>query len=397
MRLSIILFGLILAFACDDGDTNSGQQIVGVPSVPSASPMPPTPPVEPAQACADDTPPCINDTDCESGTRCNTALTPPACQTLYSGGAACLCSQDAFCGEGLLCNDAACREYPYQEGLSCQGTSDCQDGLFCEGARCGRQPPFTGVAVTGACKVDDSLSQIDVSVVFSGPGGEGILPGDSVQLGGPSAGELLNASSFQWEPLDAEFQGAQGSAFGVASGLSNGVGLVSDAVRFDFTGGADRKDDERLVVFALDHSGSLIGEDLVNGGVDISVATDIRDERIAFFRTLVGQLPESISLSLVSFQGQLPIIDAGQNGDGPAVPTRNRDIIFNALSDLESGSSGTTPLARTLADTLSSILLPNIQRANGSNDLNGALVLFTDGVEIGDPTDTNDRAGLDRA
>ena len=50
-----------------------------------------------------------------------------------------------------------------------------------------------------------------------------------------------------------------------------------------------------------------------------------------------------------------------------------------------------------MADTLSSVLLPNIQKPNGDNDLNGALVLFTDGVETGDPTDTDDRAGLDKA
>lgn len=259
------------------------------------------------------------------------------------------------------------------------------------------RPSFTGVAVPGACKAEDTLGQVDVSVILLGQDGEGILPGDSVQRESRSVAELLTASSFQWEQIDAEFPGAQASAAGVDSGLNDGVGLLSNSVSYAFTGGEDRKNDARLIVFAVDHSGSLIGEDLVNGGVDINSATDIRDERIAFFRTLVGQLSPSVFLSLVSFQGQLPIIDDGENNDGPAVPTRNRDIIIGALTDLESGSSGTTPLSRTLADTLTSVLLPNIKKPNGDNDLNGALVLFTDGVETGDPTDTDDRAGLDKA
>lgn len=254
------------------------------------------------------------------------------------------------------------------------------------------RPSFTGITVPGACRVDDSLNQIDVSVILLGQDGEGILPDDQIARESRSVDELLDASSFSWAKIpESDFMGpAVAVAQGETTGAVDGVDLRAESVQYAFTGGDARRNDERLVVFALDHSGSLIGEDLVNGGVDINAATDIRDERIAFFRTLTGQLPSDVYLSLVAFQGQLPIIDAGEDNNGPAIPTRNRDVIDAALNQLESGSTGTTPLARTLNDTLSSVISPN-------NDLNASLVLFTDGVETGDPTDTENRESLEQA
>lgn len=254
------------------------------------------------------------------------------------------------------------------------------------------QPAFTGITVPGACKVDDGLNQIDVSVILLGQDGEGILPDGRVQRESRSVAELLDSNSFRWAKLpESEFTGnAVGVARGVGTGAVDGIDLRSESVRYEFTGGNERQNDDRLIVYALDHSGSLIGEDLVNGGVNIDSASDILDERITFFRTLTGLLPDDVYLSLVAFQNQLPIIDAGQNNDGPAIPTRNRDQMSEFLAQLESGSTGTTPLARTLNDVLSSVIAPN-------DDLNASLVLFTDGVEIGDPTDTEDRSALEQA
>lgn len=273
-------------------------------------------------------------------------------------------------------------------GLAALSMGGCDSTVGLDPTR----PSFTGITVPGACKVDDALNYVDVSVILLGQDGEGILPDDQIQRESRSVDELLDNRSFSWQILgDSEFMGAgEGVANGVNTGAIDGVGLLAESVQYEFTGGNDRKNDQRLVVFALDHSGSLIGEDLINGGVDINSATDIRDERIAFFRTLTNQLPDAVYLSLVAFQGQLPIIDAGEDNNGPAIPTRNRDLINTSLVELESGSTSTTPLARMLNDTLTSVINPN-------NDLNASLVLFTDGVETGDPTDSPDRAGLKKA
>ncbi|MFO0594562.1 MAG: hypothetical protein U0228_04640 [Myxococcaceae bacterium] len=51
--------------------------------------------------------PCAADTDCESGQRCNTALKVPACQVLYSGGAASPCSTGVLCAS-RSCVSSAC-------------------------------------------------------------------------------------------------------------------------------------------------------------------------------------------------------------------------------------------------------------------------------------------------
>jgi hypothetical protein len=42
-------------------------------------------------------PKCVNDGDCDSGLRCNTAFEPPSCQPLYAGVTDALCSDDYFC------------------------------------------------------------------------------------------------------------------------------------------------------------------------------------------------------------------------------------------------------------------------------------------------------------
>ena len=50
---------------------------------------------------------CVADTDCASGSRCNTALSPPACQPLYCGTSGSACSQGYFC-ESQNCVKQAC-------------------------------------------------------------------------------------------------------------------------------------------------------------------------------------------------------------------------------------------------------------------------------------------------
>lgn len=239
---------------------------------------------------------------------------------------------------------------------------------------------LTDIVVPGACKVDDNLSQIDVSVILQGQDGNGILPGDKVQQESRSVGELIQANSFSWQNI--EDGTTEGNAKGESSGVTDGVGLQTDSVQYAFNGSPAN---DQLIVLAIDNSGSLIGEDLKDPGPpDPDKASDIRDDRIAFFQTLLGLMPESTFFSVVSFKSQLPIFD-----EVAAVPTQNRDITSGALADLERGAESTTPLARTLKDILPTII-------NNNTDLDASVVLFTDGIETGDPTDDENRSEIDR-
>lgn len=50
---------------------------------------------------------CVMDVDCAMGSRCNTALAPPACQVLYCGAPASQCSAGYFCAS-RLCRGSEC-------------------------------------------------------------------------------------------------------------------------------------------------------------------------------------------------------------------------------------------------------------------------------------------------
>jgi len=248
--------------------------------------------------------------------------------------------------------------------------------------------------VPGACRVQglNDLSEIDVSVVLVGEQ-DAIIPETKIQRETLPVGDLLGRSSFEWKRIvdGVDVGGSEpGVAQGVASGVTGGVDLQVKDVHFRYNGGEERRNDDRLVMLIIDSSGSLRGRDPRTGDVDDNKASDPGDQRFAFFRQLLGSIPRNYYVSLVSFAGQIPNIDAGDNNDGPAIPTRNRDIIEQAITDIERAEEGATPLARALRDTKSSILDVN-------NDLNPVVILLTDGVEEGDPTDDADRSGLKAA
>ena len=248
--------------------------------------------------------------------------------------------------------------------------------------------------VPGACRVSgfEDLSEIDVSVILVGDQ-EAILPDTKVQRETEPVGGLLTPSSFGWARLSGpdDVPGTlPGLAQGVMGGATDDVDLKVKSVEFRYNGGAERRGDPRLVVFLIDSSGSLRGRDIRTGEVDDNKASDKDDQRFAFFNQLLGAMPRNYYVSLVSFNNEIPNIDPGDANDGPAVPTRNRDIIEQAISDIEQAEEGATPLARALRDTKSSII-------DSNTDLNPVVVLLTDGVEEGDPTDDADRSRLKEA
>lgn len=190
--------------------------------------------------------------------------------------------------------------------------------------------------------------------------------------------------------------------------IEAGSAVVEDAMRarrtltleptqltYDPIGGADGQGRARLVVFMLDHSGSLVGVDPATMMFDPTQASDRDDIRISFFQQLTGALladdeasGDATLLSVVSFSG-----DSTHITPEASTPVRNGSAIREALGALQFDESGETPLTRALVDVRQRIIAPNA-------DADPLVILFTDGVEDGDPTDVDgafDRAVADYA
>ncbi len=244
------------------------------------------------------------------------------------------------------------------------------------------RPTFTKLLAPGACKVVDQnvvpLSQLELSVMLL-DGKSGILPENRLQQETRAVYDLLTdnlQASFRFaRPADAQVDVAEPAfAEGEMSGTTQGVDLGLLDLNYNYTGGFLRRNDNLLVVLALDHSGSLIGQDPRTQMVDISRGSDTRDERITYFQQLVNDFPESAFLSVTRFNGSL----AGEGvTQDCSPPTLNRDVIGTCLSQLSRGEDGFTPLADALDVALTRVIESN-------TDLNPVVVMFTDGTEEGD-------------
>lgn len=219
-----------------------------------------------------------------------------------------------------------------------------------------QRPSYTKLLVPGVCPVPGTgLAQIDVSVLMLD--GTDALPEVDV---GPGA--------FEFTLPEGEFEGPE-NAFAEDGEGTRGVRLTPESLSWLGTGGAERARDDLLIVFALDHSGSMIGLDPRDGSVDLQVGSDPRDERIVFFTQAVDAFPEGAFMSVVSFSGDfVNVVEAC------APPTLNRDLTRTCFTDLQRGEDGFTPLADALDFSLRRIITAN-------EDLNPVIVLFTDGTE----------------
>ncbi len=131
-----------------------------------------------------------------------------------------------------------------------------------------------------------------------------------------------------------------------------------------WTGGRERSAGDLLIVFVIDHSGSLIGLDpRPPGRVDLASGSDPRDERIAFFSQLVGRVPESAFLSVVSFAGDFATVT-----EYCSTPTLDRNNTRECFADLQRGENGFSPLADALDKSRRQVIA-------GNEDLNPVIVL----------------------
>ncbi len=238
---------------------------------------------------------------------------------------------------------------------------------------------FTKVIVPGACKAQDDLGQIDFSVMLL-DGTRALLPDTRLNGEVEPVGGLLTFDSFAFSkaPSNADLNFAEPAVATLGEGGDPlGVGLNPIGLEFAYSGGIDRQRDPRLVVFMLDHSGSLVGVDPFSMMFDPTRASDSDDQRISFFQQLIGNLPNEYLLSLVSFSGDFADITPEYS-----TPVRNKSVILEGLNGLQFEEGGTTPLTRALDDTRNRVIEPN-------GGMNPVVVLFTDGIEDGDPTDAD--------
>lgn len=112
------------------GDSRGGPELPPTSTIPDAAPVP--------AECVPGNIPCVTQEDClgSAGTRCNTALLEPLCQTIRCGAEGTICSDDAHCPSGMACQPdrcGTCNILPL-DAVCVNGEMVCLEGLTpCDG------------------------------------------------------------------------------------------------------------------------------------------------------------------------------------------------------------------------------------------------------------------------
>ncbi len=262
---------------------------------------------------------------------------------------------------------------------------------------------FDDVLVSGMCKSTADYSHFDVAmqILSKDPvkGTISVLPNDRISGEPRTVEQVLSTQDFKFS-LPQDHNGVDGAQFqgfvenSSQPGPRTGVSLLPTDLRFDWTGGETRRSDDQLVVFLVDHSGSLHGQPDPSKPPEPTKASDLNDEHVTFLKHIVNlpSIPTSTYFSLVWFDGRQPSITKEF-----ATPTRNHDVMvcpsgadqlavdcradekMDGLTHVERGETGATPLIDALDQTYKVVINGDKTRA-----LNPIVVLFTDGVETGD-------------
>jgi hypothetical protein len=232
---------------------------------------------------------------------------------------------------------------------------------------------FTNILVPGACRVGDDLGLVDVSALLLNGPESSLTPTSKLRGLSGFVGDYLTPANFEYAHVPS---GSGLEKVGFTEPDRVPAALLAEGLEYLFPGGEAAQSKDRLVVFLMDSSGSLIGEGPRGGGVDVANASDRNDERITFFSQLLRSLPSaSDNVSLIWFN-DLPVIRPEY-----ATPTRNREIIDQGLNDeVQFAERGQTQTAAALDAALNSVILAN-------DSLNPMVILFTDGVEDEDAID----------
>jgi Mg-chelatase subunit ChlD len=257
-----------------------------------------------------------------------------------------------------------------QQTSNGSGATDAADLSADAGPAADAGPPgtFTQALVGGVCPVDET--HIDISTVLLNGPFRALTPQSRVRgLDGP-VGESLTAAGFRFTQTDAG-SALNGDGFvehWSETGLRHPVDLTAESVEFLSPGNAETSARPRLVVFLIDHSGSLAGIDRT-GRFEAGTETDRNDQRVTFFRQLLATLPATDQVSLVWFDAIPRILSEY------ATPTLDRDVIAQGLENqVQFGETRGTDLAQALEATFDAVIQSN-------HTVSPVVVLFTDGVE----------------
>lgn len=252
------------------------------------------------------------------------------------------------------------------------------------------RPTYTRLLTAGACEAEPDLSVFNLSVLLLDRN-RFILPDDRLRNERESVGDLLDEDDFSFAcPVERASCGdGNAAAQGEGEPTEQPADVQVESVEFQWSGGEERKNDQRLVMIMMDNSVSLVGGDPQSPNIDPAKATDPRDERITFFRELINDLPASENkaqgevphyVSIMKFD-RLPDIDPDC-----AVPSLSRDVNIDCMTAYDRGEDGPTNLWDALDAGYRTILSAN-------TDLNPVVILFTDGTENGD----NSGASMEQA
>lgn len=271
-------------------------------------------------------------------------------------------------------------------------------------------PSVRKAMVVGACPTPgvDDLSRVNLSVLLESDDGRSADPKFKLLEQKQTLQELIRADSFSFE-LNADAVGDQtttaiSGATAVRAGTDNRETISFAASSIDFrapgyppsnsTVPVDQNQRDaidarsKLVVFALDNSGSLIGLDsrpmsMTSGVFLEEAASDRGDNRQVFFDEMLDVLDPRDFVSLVKISTERANIVPCEDSCTPgnlhlcSLPTTDRSVVRCGLQAMARGEGGTTPLNQVLKDIYNTVILPN-------SDLNPVLVLFTDGSEEDD-------------
>lgn len=257
-------------------------------------------------------------------------------------------------------------------------------------------PSLTSVYVSSACPAESDLTTLDLSLVLLNQGNsneesDNLLPTSRVKRESKTVGELLTTSAFQFNrPTITDTIAPQIMTTAYVT-LDNDardhkpVSLQSVDINFDFTGNDELREKETLVILLMDQSGSLFGKYSDVEAPNFDQATDFKSERITFFKQFVKNLPSDYYVSLISFKERFSSLNDEDSETN--IPTQNRELINERLEELRSSNEKGvgTPLIEALVDAKKLI-----DQALTGKDYKPIIILFTDGVESGDTSPSNE-------
>ena len=259
---------------------------------------------------------------------------------------------------------------------------------------------FNELLAPSACFVDPELTDFDLSVMLISKGDRSatsatrmLVPGDRIAQETQSVGELLTVNSFTFasDTNNSATPPAEASPEFNETVDAKQVRLTKAGLNFLPTFPDGTEDSKKLVIFVVDHSISLKGVDPETGLINSAYGSDDVDQRIAFFRQLTDRIEQdapSTNIALVAMNTESSALTScddnpcitGQTAEVCSSPTRNRELTDCGLGVLEYGEKGQTNLNQTLRNVMSSLIATN------EDNFEPVVVLFTDGVEKGDPS-----------